>query len=203
MFEAKKHCTEVRRLVQAEHLEVMMARAHAAANGTQEVVDTVESLLQLGLTEFEASMEQFERADRSLARLRQAATARPPELNYQPEVTEAVFNMLRDRYYNNRSKDMAKLLSVVDVDRSQDTFANGGPVANRVKKDALQGLDYELDIVGLPGSPMGFTVLRFSQPSQPLSKSSANVAVHLSQEEADTRVFDFLSEDHTPTATKV
>ena len=180
-----------------------MARAHAAANGTQEVVDTVESLLQLGLTEFEASMEQFERADRSLARLRQAATARPPELNYQPEVTEAVFNMLRDRYYNNRSKDMAKLLSVVDVDRSQDTFANGGPVANRVKKDALQGLDYELDIVGLPGSPMGFTVLRFSQPSQPLSKSSANVAVHLSQEEADTRVFDFLSEDHTPTATKV
>ena len=34
VFEGKQQCVEVRRLVQAEHLEVMTARAQAAAQGT-------------------------------------------------------------------------------------------------------------------------------------------------------------------------
>jgi len=207
VYEAGRQCIEVRRLLQAEKLEVMLARAHAQAHGTQEAVDTVESLLQLGLTGFEASMEQFERADRSLARLRANAIARPPELNYDPDVTDAAFQLLRERYYDNRGKDMAKLLRVVDVDRSNATFANGGPVTNRVKKDPLQGLDYEFDVVGLPSSPMGFSVLRYRQPtkSSPLTpvrgvqaeQLGVKVEVSTSKEDADSRLLDFIFE--TPT----
>ena len=41
LLDAKQQRVEVQRLVQAEHMEVMTARAHAAANDTHEVVDTV------------------------------------------------------------------------------------------------------------------------------------------------------------------
>ena len=89
VLEAKQQCVAVRRILQAEQREVAKARARAAAKDTHEVMDTVESLLQLGLTDFEASMEQFQRADNSLARLRINTNARPPPLDYDPASTEA------------------------------------------------------------------------------------------------------------------
>jgi len=186
LLDAKQQSVEVQRLVQAEHMEVMTARAHAAANDTHEVVDTVESLMQLGLTELEASMEQFQRAERRLGNLRIHAVARPPDLNYHPEVTEANFGMLRDRYYYHRGKEMTELLKVIGVDRSDQTFANGGPVTNRQKKDPLQGLDFEFDVVGVPGSPVGFSVLKYRKTQdQPDQFQQENIAVFDSGYDAD------------------
>ena len=161
VLEAKQQCVAVRRIVQAEQREVVQARARAAAKGTQEVTDTVESLLQLGMTDFEASMEQFQRADNSLSRLRLNTNARPPPLDYDPASTELEFGRMRERYYRNRGTEMSHLLKQIGVDRSGASFADGGPVLNRVKKDPNEGLDLELDVVGLPGSPMGFSVLRY------------------------------------------
>jgi len=166
VFEAKQQCVAVRRILQDEEREVSQARALAAAKGTQEIVDTVESLLQIGMTEFEASMEQFQRADNSLARLRINTNARPPPLDYDPAHTEVEFGKLRDRYYRNRGTEMAHLLKQIGVDRSTDTFANGGPILNRVKKDPDQGLDVEFEVVGLPSSPMGFSVLKFPRAKE-------------------------------------
>ena len=178
VLEAKQQSVEVQRLVQAEQLEVATARAYAAALDTQEVVDTVESLMQLGLTEFEASMEQFQRAEDRLGRMRSNAPARPPDLNYHPEVTEAHFGLLRDRYYYHRGKEMTELLKVIGVDRSDQTFANGGPVTNRQKQDPLQGLDFEFDVVGLPDSPVGFSVLKFrKERNLPDQHQQANIPV--------------------------
>ena len=78
-------------------------------------------------------MEQFQRAERRLGNLRIHAVARPPDLNYHPEVTEANFGMLRARYYYHRGKEMTELLKVIGVDRSDHTLAKGRAVTNRQK----------------------------------------------------------------------
>ena len=163
VFEAQKECVEVRRIVQDEMKGVMLARQHAIEHDTHEVVDTVESLLQIGLSGFEASMEQYERADHRLGRLRQNALARPPEIGFNPDVASAAFINLRQRYYDARSKEMSRLLKLIDVDRSHETFSDGGPFTNRVKKDPLQGLDFAFDVIEEPKSPMRFSVLKYQK----------------------------------------
>ena len=165
IFEAKKQCTEVRKLVQDEHMEVALARKHQAETGTQAVVDTVESLMQLGLTGFEASMENFERADRELARMRMNTTARPPMLDYDPELTKRKIKRLRHNYYSNRSKEFLMKLKMLDIDRTEESCANGGPAANRQPKDPLEGLDYDFHVVEEPSSPMRFTCLQHRRPN--------------------------------------
>ena len=162
VYEAKKHCIEVQRIVHAEQVRVLRDRAHAAATGIQEEVDTIESLLQLGLTEFEASFEQFERSDASLARLRQKSFARPPDLSNEPDITAALVAQVKDRYYAARNERVLRLLkSAVNVDRFNNTFAEGGPITNRVKKELLHDVDYEFGLVELPDSPVGFSMIRY------------------------------------------
>jgi hypothetical protein len=94
--------------------------------------------------------------------LRQKSFARPPDLSNEPDITAALVAQVKDRYYAARNERVLRLLkSAVNVDRFNNTFAEGGPITNRVKKELLHDVDYEFGLVELPDSPVGFSMIRY------------------------------------------
>ena len=95
-------------------------------------------------------------------------------------------NRRKEVQEEGKTEVQEEVLKLTGVDRSDQTFANGGPVTNRQKKDPLQGLDFEFDVVGVPGSPVGFSVLKYRKTQdQPDQFQQENIAVFDSGYDAD------------------
>lgn len=127
--------------------------------------------LALGLTDFEVSMDQYERANRNLALVRKNASFRPPET--VPDIVVPTFDRLRDRYNLNRGRETLRLMERIGFNFHRNTFSRGGPAENRTTKkieDENREPVFEeehLNVVLSPSSPLGYQLLRPGKPRAP------------------------------------